>query len=100
MTSRDPKSYNHPDRRTLTEADVGQLGQALLSLTREVWVLSDRLAVTEAVLARHGLDLTAEINSFQPDAEMQAQLDARGARMVANVVNALAGIADVEAEPA
>ena len=94
MISADPTSYNHPERRTLHEGDVGQVAAAVLSLTREIWVLTDRLAVMEAVLARHGLDISEEIDAFQPDAEMQARLNARGQQLVAAVVNTLSGITE------
>jgi hypothetical protein len=88
----DPKSYNKPARPTLHEGDTGHLGAAVLALTREVWVLTDRLAVLEAVLATHGIDAASAIEAYQPDAELQAALDAKGQRLVASVVNALAGI--------
>lgn len=94
MIAIDPKSYNTPNRPTLHEGDVGQLGAAVIALTREIWVLTDRLAVLEAVLTRHGIDATAAIEAFQPDAAMQAMLDEKGKRLVAGVVNTLAGIAD------
>lgn len=94
MIALDPKTYNKPDRRTLHEGDVGQLGAAMLMLTREIWVLTDRMTVLEAVLARHGIDATAEIEGFQPDDEMQATLDQKGKKLVASVVNVIAGIAD------
>jgi hypothetical protein len=92
MIQGDPRRYNTPDRPTLHEADVPQLGAALLALTREVWVLTDRLTVLEAVLARHGIDAAAEIEAFQPDAAVQARLDAKGAALVAAVVEALGGV--------
>lgn len=94
MTAVDPRTYNTPDRHTLHEGDVGQLGAAILMLTREIWVLTDRMAVLETVLARHGIDATAEVDGFQPDDAMQARLDEKGKRLVASVVNAIAGIAD------
>lgn len=92
MTPDDPASYNHPHRLTLRESDSGQLGAALLALTREVWVLSDRMMVMEAVLARRGIDITAEIEALQPDEGLRRQMDERGARLVAGVVDALAGL--------
>ena len=91
-TSATLEQINHPFRETLTEADTAQLGAALLALTREVWALTDRIMVTEAVLARHGLDLSAEIDAFQPDAAMQARLDEAGKRLAASVLDALAEI--------
>lgn len=92
MIDADPKSYNHPGRSTLTEADSGHLAAGLIALTREVWVLADRMAVTEEVLARRGIDIRAEIDAFQPDAEFQARLNRMGERLVAQVVNAVGGI--------
>ncbi|MCG8440966.1 MAG: hypothetical protein MI723_04070 [Caulobacterales bacterium] len=92
----DPRSFNHPDRPTLSETDVAGLGAALLALTQEVWVLTDRLAVMEAVLARRGVDIRADIEAFEPDAEMQAELNARGKALVERVVGALAGAAGEE----
>lgn len=94
MIAVDPKSYNKPVRPTLHEGDVAHLGAAVLALTREVWVLTDRMTVLEAVLAEQGIDATAAIEAYQPDAAMQARLDAKGQRLVAGVVDALAGIAD------
>jgi len=92
MIDTDPKSYNHPERVTLTDADAGHLAAGLIALTREVWVLADRMAVTEEILARRGLDIRADIDAFKPDPEFQAKLNAMGERMVAQVVNAVAGI--------
>ncbi|PNU06637.1 hypothetical protein [Novosphingobium guangzhouense] len=92
MTDPDPKSYNQPDRRTLTDADSGHLAASLIALTREVWVLADRIAVTEEILARRGMDIRAEIDAFQPDAQFQTKLNQMGERLVAQVVNALSGI--------
>lgn len=94
MIAVDPKSYNKPERRTLHEADVGQVGAAVIALTREVWVLTDRVLVLEAVLARRGIDVTADIDGYQPDAEMQARLDQKGKQLVSSVVKMLAGISD------
>ena len=79
------------DRPTLEPQDTAALGQALLALTREVWVLTDRIMVTEALLAARGIDLADAIDRFQPDAAFQARLDAAGQRLTAAVTEALAG---------
>ena len=88
----DPRSYNEPGRKTLDVVDVQGLGDGLLILARELWVLTDRLAVMESVLAKRGIDITDDINSFQRDDELQASLDARGKKLVADLTNAIAGI--------
>lgn len=88
----DPKTYNTPARETLIQADVAQLGSAVLALTREMWVLHDRVRTLEAVLERRGIDVIAEIETFQPGPELQAERNAQGKVMVGNVINALAGL--------
>lgn len=89
---KDPTSFNFPDRRTLEDADVGRVGEALLTLTREVWVLTDRLTVIEAVLAKRGMDIREEIEAFEPDEDLRSEMDARGKALVSAVLNTLAGL--------
>ena len=92
--SDDPKSFNHPDRPTLTADDLPGVGQALVTLTHELYVLIDRIAALEAVLKRHGLNVSEEIEAFKPDAEQQQKLNERGRALVGRVTNALAGKLD------
>lgn len=88
----DPRSYNYPDRKTLESADIPGLGDAVLVLAREVWVLTDRLAVMQAVLAKRGIDIADEIDAFQPDEALQAELNEKGQKLLAEITNAIAGI--------
>ncbi|MCY4157461.1 MAG: hypothetical protein OXF66_08560 [Gammaproteobacteria bacterium] len=92
--SNDPRSFNNPDRLTLTADDMPGVGQALVTLTHELYVLIDRIAALEAVLKRHGLNVSEEIEAFKPDAEQQQKLNERGRALVARVTNALAGKLD------
>jgi len=92
--SNDPRSFNNPDRPTLTADDMPGVGQALVTLTHELYVLIDRIAALEAVLKRHGLNVSEEIEAFKPDAEQQQKLNERGRALVARVTNALAGKLD------
>lgn len=88
----DPRTYNYPDRKTLESTDVSRLGDAMLVLAREVWVLTDRLAVMQAVLAKRGIDIAEDIEEFQPDGALQAELDAKGKKLLSDINNAIAGI--------
>ena len=90
----DPRSFNNPDRPTLTADDMPGVGQAVMTLTHELYVLIDRIAALEAVLERHGLDVSTEVEGFKPDAEQQERLNERGRALVARVTNALAGKPD------
>lgn len=87
--TKDPTSFNLPDRETLANVDIGSLGLAVLTLTRELWVLTDRVHVLEAVLAKHDLDLREEIKQFQPDTEMTAELRQESAALIERVLAAL-----------
>lgn len=49
---------------------------AFLGMAREIWVLKDRQRVLEELLAAHGIIAPDAVSSFQPDALLQAQLDA------------------------
>ncbi|MBT0668209.1 hypothetical protein HT136_07500 [Novosphingobium profundi] len=90
-TPANPRAYNRPDRATLVDADVGRVGAAVLALTRELWVLTDRMLVLEEILGQSGIDVAAQIESFQPGPELQARLDTKGKQLVETIVAALAG---------
>ena len=90
----DPRSFNSPDRPTLTADDMPGVGQAVMTLTHELYVLIDRIAALEAVLERHGLNVSEEIEAYKPNEEQQERLNQRGRALVARVTNALAGELD------
>jgi len=78
-----------PERQILKPARLDDLGQAVLALTRELWLLTDRLAVMEKVLERRGLSLSAEIDAYVPDPEFSAELERRRNRLLQAVLDAL-----------
>jgi hypothetical protein len=85
----DPTAFNTPPRAIFTSAQVDDLAQALLTLTRELWVVKDRQRVLEAVLAERGIDVTAAIESHTPSPALEAELAAEGKRLVGAVIAAL-----------
>ncbi len=56
----------------LLPAQVDDLGLALLTLARELWVTRDRQIVLEHVLEKHGL--IEDISAYQPDEALAARL--------------------------
>ena len=58
-----PTSYNRPNRPILEDADMNGLGQAIITLTKEIWVLTDRLHVMEAVMAENGVDIVDQLRT-------------------------------------
>jgi len=45
--SSDPKSFNNPGTPTLNAQDSAGLGQAVLTLTHELWIVIDRVHALE-----------------------------------------------------
>ena len=69
---------------------VDDLGRAVFTLAREVWVLRDRQRILEQVLAERGVDVADAIDRYQPGPELQQRLDAERAAFVKELLGALA----------
>ena len=61
----------------------------MISLTREICVLTDRMAVTEAVLAARGIDIAEAVDTHQPDAALQQRIDAQVNRIIGDMLSTL-----------
>lgn len=66
---------------------LDKLMSALLEMAAQIYVLHDRQRALEAILERHGLAVTAEVEQFEPDA---AWLAARGQEREAFIERLLA----------
>lgn len=78
-----------PERSLLGSSQLDRLADALLALSREVWVLRDRQILLEEILAQHGIDAATAIDAIEPDAVLQARLDSERDRLIGNVIEAL-----------
>jgi len=78
-------------RQILDPGQIDRVADALLALTRELWVTRDRQILLENVLARHGIDAGAQIDALEPDAALQSRLDGERDRLIGAVVEALNG---------
>jgi hypothetical protein len=74
----------------LKPEDMDRLGQALLTLTQELWVARDRIAVLEAALADAGVLPPDAIDTYQPGAELSQRLAADRTQLINNVLGTLA----------
>jgi len=70
-------------------ADLDRLGQALLTLTKEVWVLRDRQRILEALLEKNGSVDTAALETFEPDTELADTLATERRELIERVLTAL-----------
>lgn len=86
-----PTDFNHPKRQMLGVDQLDDLGLALITMTKELVIVNDRVLMLEAALKKHGIDVSADIDGAEPDAEQQAKLDASGQKIVSAIMQALAG---------
>lgn len=87
----DPTEFNKPAHALLADTDVDGLGQAVLTLCHELWIMKDRMAVMEAVLEKHDINISEEIDAHQPDQALQDKLNKDGRALVERVMAALSG---------
>lgn len=89
-------STTQPRRRPgLNPEDIDKIGAALLTLTKELWVVRDRQILLEEVLKRHNLDVTAEIDRLKPDGALEAKLAAEREALVKKIMAEITGELDL-----
>jgi len=76
--------------QNLRAGDLDRLGQALITLTKELWVVKDRVRVLEATLADAKLIAPDAVDRFEPDGELQAALGVERAQLIEQLLAALA----------
>lgn len=86
-----PATVSPRRRKSLKPEDVDKVGAAVLTLAKEIWVLRDRQAVTEAVLKARGIDITADIDSFTPDPALEARLRDERQALIKKITQDLTG---------
>jgi hypothetical protein len=69
--------------------DVDRLGQALITLTKELWIVKDRQRVLENILADAGLLKSTAIEKYQPGPALETELKTQRQKLVDDVINAL-----------
>lgn len=80
----------------LAPEDVDRLGQALITLTKELWVVKDRQRVLEAALAEAGIVTPEALDAWQPDAALDAQLGTERRRLIDAIIEVLTQSPDTD----
>lgn len=91
MTKLYPTTVEARRRKALKPEDIDKVGAAIWTLTKELWVLKDRQAVTEAVLKKRGIDIGEEVDRFIPDGELEAKLSADRQALIKKITQDLTG---------
>lgn len=74
----------------LRPEDIDRLGQALITLTKELWVVKDRVRILEAALASAGVITPDAVDGFAPDEQLQTLLNAERGQLIENLLATLA----------
>lgn len=86
-----PSTVQPRRRKALKPEDIDKLGAALMTLAKELWVVKDRQMITEAVLAKRGIDISNEVSLFQPTPELEAKLAAERQGLVKKLMQDMTG---------
>jgi hypothetical protein len=74
----------------LNTKDVDQLGQAVISLTKELWALKDRQRILEAALVDAGVLDREAVETHEPDEALKETLSTERRQLIDSVLNTLA----------
>jgi hypothetical protein len=77
-----------PDKPYLEGESIENLGRMLMALTQEVWVMRDRMAVTEKLLADHAGIVAEQIDDYVADPAFRAELERMRDTFAAKVLGA------------
>ena len=91
MSAIDPKSFNTPATEILKADHIDNVARAVLTLTREVAVLNDRVLVLEELLEQQGVVASEAIDTYQPSEAFQARADKSMQAITSAVIAALQG---------
>jgi hypothetical protein len=80
---------NKTETDFLLQRRINDLAAAYVSVLGELWILKDRQAVLEQVLARHGIPAPEAVEQFEPEGKFKAELDAERKAWVRRMVGAL-----------
>ncbi len=73
---------------TLNEINIDGLGRMVMALAQEMWVMRDRMAITEKLLEEHAGIGADQIEAYVPDPETKAQIEALRDRFAAKILGA------------
>ena len=75
--------------KNLRADDLDRLGQTLITLAKELWVVKDRVKVLEAALTEANVLVPNQVDKFQPDAALSEELDKEREQLIEQVLGAL-----------
>jgi hypothetical protein len=78
-----------PPRQMLPPERIDDVAQAVIAVTRELWVAVDRMTILEKVLSANGVDISAAIDAYEPNESLQAELASKREKMLQSILRSL-----------
>jgi hypothetical protein len=72
----------------LDQNNIDDLGRMVTALLSELWIMRDRMAILEKLLADQNIVVPGAIDDFRPSPAFSAELETLRDRMVASVIGA------------
>lgn len=72
----------------LDTGNVDDLGRMVMALVQEVWIMRDRMAITELLLAERTGITAADIDDYVPSADTAVELERLRDQFAARIVGA------------
>lgn len=88
-----PRQVKGGRKAFFDDPDVDRLLAMLTRLLEEHWALRERVGLLEALLAEKGVIADDALETFQPSATLEAQLDQQSAELIRAVMGAARNIA-------
>ena len=71
--------------------DASRMADAILDLAQELWVVTERNRILEALLVQKGQLADGELEHFEPDSKLQEQLEEERRRFTRRLLQTLTG---------
>ncbi|SDT36812.1 hypothetical protein [Actinoplanes derwentensis] len=79
------------DPKYLQASDLDGVLRAVLEVASELWVLKDRFAVLEQVMAERGYVTPEDLDRTEPTVDTEARLAAERTAFTARIIGSVAG---------
>ncbi|MCC5867702.1 MAG: hypothetical protein JJU27_04245 [Gammaproteobacteria bacterium] len=87
-----------PKRTVLAPGQLDDVASAIMLLGRELWVLTDRMRMLEALLDQHDIPVREQLERSVPDGDLAVELSRDAEAFAARLLNTLAGRGASETE--
>ncbi|MBP01359.1 MAG: hypothetical protein CMM25_00910 [Rhodospirillaceae bacterium] len=86
-----PSTVQARKRKALLPEDIDKLGQAILTLTQELWAVRDRQIIVEQVLKEKGIDISESVDKYIPSHTIEETLKTSRQNLIKKILQDISG---------